>query len=193
MLITRLLPFFLVVAAPILLLSSAGPLFAQDGGQGGDTTGPVRIDRQVTVGAYQIFVEAEASNLSLGTALISVAVLESESGEPVPGAHVVIHTRHATTDETGWATALPVPERPEIYRARMKLDHPGRWAVNVEVDGSMGRVETRVGTVTIPEPRQYWVGSLVFAGMSVILFSGAVYVIWSIRRAQKRREAANAA
>ena len=187
--------FFLLLVGVIALFPEpgAGPAFAQENGQAADTSGPVRIDSQVTVGGYRLIVEAEASNLSLGTALVSVALLNEETGEPMPDAMVAIHTRHATTGETGWATALPVPEHPEIYRARMKLDHPGQWSVNVEVDGALGRVETRVGIVTIPEPRQYWVGSVVFAGMSVILFCGVAYVVWTIRRAQKRREAANAA
>ena len=186
-------PIFLALAVFCLLAVSSGHIvLAQGTGQPDDISGPVRIDRKVSAGGYDLFVEAEASNLSLGTALISVAVLNSATGQPVPDARVVIHTQHGDSAETGWATALPVPERPEIYRARMKLEYPGRWDISVEVDGPLGRVETEVGTVAIPEPRQYWAGSLVFAGMSMILFCGVAYVVWTIRRAQRRREAANA-
>lgn len=193
MFIARFLFLFLAAWALVLVIALDSELaFAQGNGQDDDIAGPFRIDRQVTVGAYSLFVEAEASNLSLGTALISIAVLNDATGEPAPGAQVVIHTRHEVTGETGWASALSLPEHPEIYRARMKLEHPGLWAINVEVDGPLGRVETRVGTVTIPEPRQYWVGSVVFGGMSVLLFCGVAYVVWTIRRTQKRREAANA-
>ena len=187
--IKPLLPLLALVAAVVVGMESVA---AQGGADQDDIAGPVHIDRNVTVGGYDLFVEATASNLSLGTALVSVAVLNAVTREPVPGATVAIHTRHINHGETGWATALPVPERPEIYRARMKLDRPGQWDMNVEVDGPLGQVETRVGTVTIPEPRQYWVGSVVFAGMSLILLSGAGYVAWTIRRAMKRREAANA-
>ncbi len=188
--ITYLLLPLMVLA--LLLSAQANAAFAQSAEQQEDIAGPVRIDRNVVAGGYDLFVEAEASNLSLGTALVSVAVLNAVTGEPVPDARVVIHTRHLESSETGWASALPVPERPEIYRARMQLEYPGPWDFSVEVDGSLGRVETRVGSVTIPEPRQYWVGSVVFGGMSVILLMGAAYVVWSIRRAQKRRGAANA-
>ena len=113
----------------------------------------MRIDRNVVAGGYSLFVEAEASSLSLGTALVSVAVLNAVTGEPVPGASVVVHTRHNEHGETGWATALPVPERPEIYRARMKLERPGRWDMSVAIDGPVGRAEARAGTITIPKPR----------------------------------------
>lgn len=187
---------FLALAALLLLsfpLSIPSPAWAQEAGQLEDLAGPVRIDRNLIAGGYNLFVEAEASSLSLGTALVSVAVLNAATGEPVPGAGVEIHTIHDETGETGWATALPVPERPEIYRARMKLEHPGLWDLSVEVDGPLGREATVVGSVAIPQPKQYWVGSVVFAGMSGVLLCGLFYVVWSIRRAQKRRNTVNAA
>lgn len=190
-----LTPCTFVLALAALLLGHLvipGPAQAQDGSQQEDLAGPVRIDRNLIAGEYNLFVEAEASNLSLGTALVSVAVLNAATGEPVPGASVEIHTVHDETGETGWATALPVPERPEICRARMKLEHPGQWNLSVEVDGPLGREAAVVGTVAIPQPKQYWVGSVVFAGMSGVLLCGLLYVVLSIRRAQKRREAANA-
>ncbi len=183
---------FALAALLLFSLLVPGSAQAQEAGQQEELAGPVRIDRNVIVGGYSLFVEAEASNLSLGTALVSVAVLNAETGEPVPGAHLVIHTIHGETGETGWATALPVPERPEIYRARMKLDLPGEWDMSVEVDGPLGREATVVGKVSIPQPKQYWVGSVVFAGMSGVLLCGLIYVVWTIRRAQKQREAANA-
>ena len=185
--------FALALAALLLYsLLIPGSVRAQEAGQQENLAGPVRIDRNLIAGNYSLFVEAEASNLSLGTALVSVAVLNAATGEPVPGASVEIHTLHDETGEAGWATALPVPERPEIYRARMKLEHPGAWDLSVEVNGPLGREATVVGTVTIPQPKQYWVGSVVFAGMSGVLLCGLLYVLWTIRRAQKQREAANA-
>ena len=186
---------FAFALAALLLYSFASPgsTLAQEAVQQEDLAGPVRIDRNVIAGPYSLYVEAEASNLSLGTALVSVAVLRADTGEPVPGASVVINTIHGETGETGWATALPVPERPEIYRARMKLEDPGEWDMSVEVDGPLGREATVVGSVAIPQPKQYWVGSVVFAGMSGVLLCGLIYVVWTIRRAQKQREAANAA
>ncbi|MDE2844720.1 MAG: hypothetical protein OXN21_15280 [Chloroflexota bacterium] len=193
MTLRKLLTFISLVATVILApLMGVTTVLAQDAGQSDNNAGPVRIDRSVIAGGYQLYVEAEASKLSLGSALVSVAVLNAVTGEPVPGARVIVHTRHDGYGETGWATALPVPERPEIYRARMKLELDGPWDMSVEVDGPLGQVQADVGTVTIPPPRQYWVGSAVFAGMSVVLLGGLAYVGWTIRRAQKQRQAANA-
>jgi len=190
--VTRCIFALSLVALVLAVGAIPGQALAQEAGNQEDLAGPVRIDRNITVGNYSLFVEAEASKLSLGSALVSVAVLNARNGEPVPGASVVIHTLHSETGESGWATALPVPERPEIYRARMKLEDPGQWDLSVEVDGPLGREASTVGTVAIPQPKQYWVGSMVFAGMSGVLLCGLLYVVWSIRRAQKQREAPNA-
>ena len=186
--------FFLAIAGLCLLFGpGADTALAQGACQRDNLAGPVRIDRNVVASGYKLCVEAEASKLSLGAASVSVAVLNAITEAPVYDAHVVIYNRHSESGEEGWATALPVPERPEIYRvSRMRLDTPGPWDLSVAVDGSLGRMTTRVGTVTIPQPRQYWVGSVVFAGMSLILLCGVGYVVWTIRRAMKRREAANA-
>lgn len=159
------------------------PVMAQQ-----DLSGPERIDRRLAAGGYDLFIEGEASNLSLGTALFSVAVLNAATGQPIPDARVVLRTAHPASGEAGWATALSIPERPEIYRARMKLDYPGVWQVSLDVSGPLGRVEVAAGTVTIPEPRQYMAGTLVFAGVSTTLLAGTAYVVWTIRRAQRRRE-----
>ena len=167
--------------------SGLSPALAQAPDSADAAPGPERIDRRLTAGGYDLFVEGEASNLSLGTALFSIAVLNAATGQPIPDARVVIRTAHQGGEE-GWASALSVPERPEIYRAKMKLDNPGVWNVSVDVDGPLGQVEAEVGSVIIPEPRQYLAGTLVFAGMSVILLCGVAYVVWSIRRSQRRRQ-----
>ena len=186
----KFFPVFLAIAALCLLFDPDEDIvLAQAACQQDDIAGPVRIDRNVVVGGYKLCVEAEASKLSLGAASVSVAVLNAVTEAPVYDARVVIHNRHSGSGEEGWATALPVPTRPEIYRvARMRLDYPGQWDLSVEVDGPLGQVETGVGTVTIPKPRQYWVGSVVFAGMSAFLLCGLAYVVWSIRRSQRRRQ-----
>ena len=123
----KFLPVLLAIAGLCLLFGPGqGVAQAQAACEQDNLAGPVRIDRNVLVGGYKLCVEAEASKLSLGAASVSVAVLNAITEAPVYDARVVIHNRHGETGESGWATALPVPERPEIYRvARMRLDYPG--------------------------------------------------------------------
>lgn len=186
-----IIAFALTLAFALLLLPlppyGAAILSAQS-----DPDDPKLLIKRVTTGGYDVAVAGEASNLSLGSAQFSVTLRHAASGQPITDAQVRIHTRHLIEAETGWATALSVPARPEEYRARMKLEYPGPWQVSVAVDGPLGQTETAIGPITVPEPRQYVVGTLVFAGVSVILLFITGYVIWDIRRAQRRREAANA-
>lgn len=185
-----LLAFLLLSLALLPLLlppGAAAPLWAQS-----DPAEPKLLINRVTTGGYDVAVAGEASNLSLGSAQFSVTLRNAATGQPITDARVEIHTRHLIEEETGWATALSVPARPEEYRARMKLEYPGPWQVSVAVNGPLGRTETAVGPITVPEPRQYVVGTLVFAGVSVILLGITGYVVWDIRQAQRRREAANA-
>ena len=185
----KLLPPFLFLALILLLLTP--PLTAPAAAQRAGSDPKLLINR-VTAGGYDLAVAGEASNLSLGSAQFSVTVRDAATGQPITDARVQIRTRHLLEGETGWATALSVPARPEEYRARMKLEYPGPWQVSVEVDGPQGQVGTEVGSITVPEPRQYVVGTLVFAGVSVVLLFITGYLVWSIRQAQRRREAANA-
>ena len=184
----KLLPLFLLLSLGLLLT----PLMAVPAAAQQDGADPKLLINRVTAGGYDLAVAGEASNLSLGSAQFSVTVREAATGQSITDARVQIRTRHLLHDETGWATALSVPARPEEYRARMKLEYPGPWQVSVEVDGPLGRAGTDVGSVTVPEPRQYVVGTLVFAGVSVVLLMITGYLVWSIRRSQRRREAANA-
>ena len=184
----KVLPLFLLLSLGLLLT----PLMAVPAAAQEDGADPKLLINRVTAGGYDLAVAGEASNLSLGSAQFSVTVREAATGQSITDARVQIRTRHLLEGETGWATALSVPARPEEYRARMKLEYPGPWQVSVEVDGPLGRAGTEVGSVTVPEPRQYVVGTLVFAGVSVALLTITGYLVWSIRRSQRRREAANA-
>jgi hypothetical protein len=64
--------------------------------------------------------------------------------------------------------------------------------VSVDVTSPLGRVEVEAPSQQVPEPSQSRAGGLVFAGITVVLILGSVYLVWSIRRAQQKREAINA-
>ena len=142
---------------------------------------------QVRAGPYDINVVASLSNLSLGQARFFITVLDITNGEPVNDARVVVRLKHSVNDTQGWATALYVPDLPEHYEARVSLDAPGIWRVAVEVTSSRGSEEIAAPTLEVPAMRSYTAGSIVFAGVFVLLLLGAGYVIWSVRRLQRQR------
>jgi hypothetical protein len=142
-------------------------------------------------GPYQIEVLANPSSLSLGTVQYVITVLNSQSNQPVADARVLVRARQLE-GEDGWATALNTPAAPARYTAQVELGRPGTWEMSVDVSSPLGRVEIGVPSQRVPEPRQTRAGSLVFMGVFVVLIAGGGYLTWTIRRAQQKREAADA-
>jgi hypothetical protein len=147
---------------------------------------------QVTTGPYRIEVIANQSNLSLGSVRYTVMVFNAENARPVSDAHVVVRARHQEEGIEGWATALNTPVAPERYQGQIELDRPGTWMISIDVNSPLGRVAVEVPSQQVPQPRQSRAGGLVFVGISGVLIIGAGYLVWSIRRAQQKREAINA-
>ena len=166
---------------------------------GGLPAGPVQAQEsgtqqvQVRAGPYDITVVAALSNLSLGQARFFITVLDVATGNPVTDARVLVRLKGSLNDTQGWANALYVPGLPGHYEARIVLDTPGTWRVAVEVASSLGKEEIVASTLEVPTTRSYTSGSIVFAGVFVLLLLGAGYVWWSARRARRQRLAVGAA
>lgn len=175
-----------LVAGLLLVLALISP--PQAARAQGSGEGPYHIE----AGPFQLEVLAIPSNLSLGTVQYMIRVLDARNQEPVTDARVRINGRHASSDQVGWARALNTPQAPGEYSARIELDGPGVWEMSVDVSSDLGRVEVGVPSQTVPEPRQSGAGTLVFLGVFAVLILGGGYLVWSIRRAQRKREAHNA-
>jgi hypothetical protein len=147
---------------------------------------------QIRAGPYRIDVIANPSTLSLGSVRYTVMVFNAENAQPVSDARVLVRARQQEECAEGWATALNSPVTPESYQAQIELDRSGTWLMSVEVISPLGRVEVEVPSQQVPQPRQSQAGGLVFASISGVLIIGAGYLVWSIRRAQQKREAINA-
>lgn len=147
---------------------------------------------RVEAGPYRISVLDNPSSLSLGTVQYMVWVTNAEDGQPVPDARVVIRSRHVEDGRGGWANAMNTPVARDIYEAVMELEGPGLWEMSVDVSSELGRVEVEIPSQNVPVPRQSREGGLVFIGVFTVLILGGIYLVWSSRRALRRREAANA-
>ena len=138
-------------------------------------------------GPYEIRVSAVLSNLSIGQVQFYVTILEADTGMPVPDALVVLRSLHEEDGVEGWAAALNTPDTPDLFEARMSLRNSGIWQVSVDVGSSLGRVTVPVVSLEVPSPRHYSAGTLVFAGVFVVLALGGLYLWWSTRRARRQR------
>ena len=146
-----------------------------------------------TAGPYDIGVLAAPSTLSIGEVTFVVTVADAATGQPVPDAHVVVRVEHDLTCQKGcWGLAVHTTNVTEEFQAVMNLDHAGEWRVSTEVNSPLGAATVEAPPVQIARPRRSTSGSLVFVGMTVVIILGGIYVTWTIRRAQRRRGAANA-
>ena len=177
----------------ILLLMALTPGVVPGGRATAHAQQPVENTDHIQSGPYQITVVGGASGMALGTAQYEVTVLSAADAQQVAGAHVVVHTRHSEDGVTGWGTAFSTPDNPGVYRVRLQLGRPGIWEASVEVSSPLGHVESEITPMVVPEAKQYSSGSLVFLGMTLVLLTGLGYVLWTIRRAQRRRSALESA
>ena len=146
-----------------------------------------------TAGPYHISILAAPSTLSIGEVTFVVTVADAATGQPVPDAHVVVRVEHDLVCQKGcWGLAVHTTNVTEEFQAVMNLDHAGEWRVSTEVSSPLGMATVKAPPVQIARPLRSTSGSLVFVGMTVVIILGGIYVTWTIRRAQRRRGAANA-
>ena len=145
-----------------------------------------------TAGPYEISILAAPSTLSIGEVTFVVTVVEAATQQPVPDASVVVRVEHDLVCQEGcWGLAVHTTDVVQEFQAVMNLDQVGQWDVSVDVDSSLGKATVQAPPVQIARPLRSTSGSLVFVGMTMVIILGALYVTWTIRKAQQRR-AANA-
>jgi len=178
-----------LVSAGVLAASIAAvsPVLAQEP----PDSRPDGLFREV-IGPYEIGVLSLPSGLSLGQVTFIVFVVETPSGKPIADANVVIRVSHGVSGTNGFGLAVHTSDIPEQYNATMNMDNPGTWTAMVEVSSTLGKVEVEIPPVIVPAQRQRIAGSIVFLGMSGVILLGAAYVIWTMRRALKKRSTIDA-
>ena len=144
------------------------------------------------IGAHDIRVLPTNLNLGAGSAQYSILVTHPETGEPVPGARVMMLTGNQEDDEPGWAYATNSPADPQQYNAHLKLDSTGQWTISVDVSSSLGADFVEVGVLEVPSVNRLTQGTWVFVGVFALILGGIAYVWWSARRDYRRKQAARA-
>lgn len=159
-------------------------------------TGQEDADSEITraevhhVGAHDIRVVPVNLNLGAGSAQYSVIVTHPETGEPVPGAKVVMLAAGQEEGEPGWAIATNSPADPAQYNVHLKLDSTGEWTISADVSSSLGADYVDVTTLEVPSVNRLTPGTWVFVGVFAAILGGIAYVWWSARRNYRRKRAA---
>ena len=172
--------FLYIIPVVALCLTTSSPSLALGQQQG------VQEVRQV-VGPHDIRAQTITSTLSTGKVRLIITVLEANSGRPVGNAMVRIWTTRQSTGARGWALALNGPAVPERYEATVRLDSPGVWLLEVEINDSLGDSLLKLLSVEVPALKRYTAGSLVFVAITLVVVLGGGYVWWRIRQEQQKR------
>mgnify|MGYP001808662954 FL=1 len=153
---------------------------------------PIGADRGVNViaGPHAVRVVVINSNLAAGFLQIALFITDSNTRETVSDARVILKANNDGQDYEGWGTAHNSPANPQRYDARMNLGSTGEWTIDVDVKSSLGQGATNALTLEVPALNRYTDGSLVFFGIFAVMMLGVIYIIWSVKRDNRRRRLA---
>ena len=137
-------------------------------------------------------VEGEARLLpSRQAAIHIVRVYDAATGLPVDDARVKVLMSLRGSDKAGWAHAIS-PNAPGLYSATVELAEPGIWETTLLIEPPEGG-KYGVGSFTfeVATPTAERSAGFVFLGVALVLAAGASYLVWQIRRNQRRRRLAS--
>lgn len=140
------------------------------------------------VGPYRVAVTTVTLEPLIADVRFFVWLLDGVTGQPVPEAQVRIRTRNQATGQEGWAFALSTPQQPHLYRANVHFEGQGVWDSVVEVSSTLGEVKIAGPSSVVHFEGNSAVGGYVFLVTALIILGGALYVVWRIRQAQRRRQ-----
>ena len=147
-----------------------------------------RDEIQVVSGRYKINVVSGVPVPAYsGDVHFVITVLDSTTDQPVPGARVRILTSNQADGSEGWAFALNGPDAPERYLSEVKIGTPGTWDFKVEVSSALGEVIVELPPREVRKKIGSSAGGFVLAGVFLVLLFGGIYVVWTVRREQRRR------
>lgn len=194
------LAFALGLAALAFAVGSVRAQGGADGGGGADGDFDPLFVRSAE--PFNVAVRWLPPAPQVGFVNMAVKPTRADSGEAVTDARVRIIARGeeregvmariaGESDPDFEVLAVNSPVSPEIYRATMKFEEAGNWALRFEViSPTVGSTDFQAPIVVLPAPippgeQGLWA----FLGIVAVLSAGSAYVVWSIRRAQASRRA----
>ena len=173
---------------------SPSPLYAQDGAHDTQTDEAIvgyRIIGEDVAGAYTIQVQVSPVAPIPGISRFAVRVRETASGEDIPDAIVRIFATPSEKGEKQYSPALNSPFDTVYYLAQLEVEHPGVWAIDVEVESEFGNGATVMSILVADRSRSAEsgaAGQALFALVSLSFIVGISWVWYSSKKALKRRD-----
>ena len=145
----------------------------------------------VPAGPYTVTVEAKPLP-SLQAAQFFITVDDAATGAPAGDVKVQVLASLQGTDEHGYAHATLV-DTPGVFTATLIIETPGVWETDLLLEAPDGSTygaegfDLEVIAPTAQREAARLEAGLIYIGVAVILLAGSAYLVWQIRRTQRRR------
>ena len=150
-----------------------------------------------TAGDFEVGVRWLPPAPQVGIVNIALKPTVAATGETVTDARVLLVAERSLVvngesvmEPDFEVVAVNNPEEPTVYRANMKFEEAGNWALHIQIDSpTSGQADFRAPIVTLPPPIEPGLeGGWVFLGIVIALLAGSAYLVISSRRARAARE-----
>ena len=175
---------FATVASTI---ADSRPVVAQE--DPADTAGLVIFDD--TAGPYTVKVTQSPARAIVGSVRLIIEPADRETGEPVGSAIVRIFGTPEERGERQFSPGLNAPSNPSVYFGQLELDDPGTWTIDVEIEADQGR-GIAISQTTIHERARSGsstlIGTILFVLVSTAFVGAGLWLWYSSKKAQRRRD-----
>ncbi len=151
---------------------------------------PLQLHRG-PAGPYEVVITVQPHKPRVGTVHIAVTVLDPAKRIAVEDAKVLIVAYNPKGEPTYQSPALNDPATPIHYKGNIIFRSPGQWELLVKIETDEHGEVTATTPLNIADAASNpgIEGLIVLALVTLALGGGTAYVIYSIRRQQRRNTA----
>ncbi len=142
-------------------------------------------------GPYEIIITVQPHKPRVGTVHFGVTILDPETQTLVEDAHVLIVAYNPEGEPTYQTPALNDPATPIHYKGNIIFRSSGQWSLLTKIETEKHGEVTASTPIHIAEAASVSSveGLFMLILVTLALIGGAAYVAFSIRRAQRARDA----
>ena len=142
-------------------------------------------------GPYEVIITIQPHKPKVGTVHFGVTILDPEAQELVEDARVLIVAYNPEGEPTYQTPALNDPATPIHYKGNIIFRSSGQWSLLTKIETSEHGEVTASTPINIAEASTVpsVEGLFMLVLVTLALGGGTAYVIFSIRRAQRSRDA----
>ncbi len=151
---------------------------------------PLQLHRG-PAGPYEIIITVQPHKPKVGTVHFGVTIHDPATQALVENASVLIVAYNPEGEPTYQTPALNDPATPIHYKGNIIFRSAGQWSLLTKIETAEHGLVTATTPINIAEAASVpsVEGMLMLALVTLAILGGSAYVIYSIRRAQRAREA----